>query len=163
MATVRARGPAAARADLVCAAVYPTRSTVYQRTLPLRFLVLWAVFGRRRLRLHLHEYQRLRRLLRWPRGPPAGPPGHGLECERAGGGGIGVGRSGGQVVRRGGRPADQRDGATLRTGRTFPTRTGTIGVFGMRRDDKSPEWLAEVLSAQDVSFSRVEAGGWRLG
>jgi hypothetical protein len=158
------RARQAARAGGICVAVYPTRSTVYRWSLPLRLLTLWWTFGRGRLRLHLHEFQHLRRMLRWPVAALL-PLTHRVvvssDSERravAAAWRGAVGRWCEVVVAPPTNGTAAPEGPALRP----VSRSGTVGVFGMRRDDKPLPWLVGALGALDPSFRRLElaGGGW---
>lgn len=150
-----------ARTGATCVAVYPTRSTVYRRSLPLRFVLLWGAFGRSRLRLHLHEHRNLRRLLRWPVSTLV-PLARRVVVSSAGEQGSVAsawwGRAGRWSEVLVAPPANGTPGpATLPARRRPPS--GTVGVFGMGRDDKPVAWLEQALVALDPSFRRLELAG----
>ncbi|MBA2279811.1 MAG: hypothetical protein H0W25_01050 [Acidimicrobiia bacterium] len=156
---------AAARTGAVAVAVYPTRSTVYQRDLLLRAAVVRLAFGRRRFRLHLHEYRHLRKMLRWPATIALLLPQRivvSTESER-----DAVARALGGLV---GRRCEVV--VAVPTSGTSPTATDleaslgpdadrdrTVGVFGMYRDDKDLSWLLDVLGRLDRRFDRLVLAG----
>lgn len=159
---------AAAGARTACAGIYPTRSTDYEPRLLWRVVVLRAVFGRRRLRLQLHEYRMLRRLLKWPVTAACLLAGRVVVSSRSEQDALRsalrglVGRRCDVVVAAptNGTPAspDEIVAATdLR-----PDADRTVGVFGMLRQDKAVDWLVSVLGRLDRRFDRlvVAGAGW---
>ena len=155
----------AAASGAPCAAVYPTRTTVYNADLPLRLLVLRVLFGRRRLRLHLHEFERLRRKLRYPATLALLLPGRIVVSSESEATAVRaalhgwIGRHREVVVcppTNGTAPAADAVAAALVPG---PDRTRTVGVFGMRRADKGVDWLVDVLTRLDRRFDRLVLAG----
>lgn len=159
---------AAARTGATCAGVYPTRSTVYEPRLLWRVVVLRLVFGRRRFRLQLHEYQRLRRMLRWPVTVAALLAGRVVvssrseqEALRRALRGL-VGRRTEVVVAApsNGTAATAAEVVMATTLAAWAPRT--VGVFGMLREDKAAGWLSATLERLDPRFDRlvVAGSGW---
>lgn len=160
---------AALRGAAGAVVVYPTIRLVERVGLVPRLLVLRALLGRRRwLRVHLHEFDRLRRRHRLAVALLTG-----LVADRV-------------VV------SSQREATALRTrfrgwaGRrevvVVPPSNGsaptdppavhdpapasrTIGVIGQLRPDKGEPWLLEVLARLDPRYDRIEVAGrdWDLG
>lgn len=158
----------AARTGAPCAGVYPTRSTVYEPRLLWRVVVLRLVFGRRRFRLQLHEYQRLRRMLRWPVTFAALLAGRVVVSSRSEQEAL-------QRALRGlvGRRTDvvvaAPSNGTAATASEIITATAlaatawrTVGVFGVLREDKAAAWLSSTLERLDARFDRlvVAGSGW---
>lgn len=160
----------ASRSGGICVFEYPTRSTVYRRSLLPRAVLLWLVFGRSRLRLHLHEYKNLRRMLKWP--VTLGLPLASRVVVSGASESAAVASALRGLVSRtcevviapptnGTAPDDAQVAQLLR--RTGPrTPTGAVGVFGMRRDDKQIAWLVEVLSGLpgDLRTLVFAGAGW---
>ena len=156
---------ASARSGATCVMEYPTASTVLQPDLVVRAVLLRALFGRRRLRLHLHEFRHLRRLLRWPVKFAALLPSRVVVSNdaeraalRAALGGL-VGRVTEVVVApptNGTAPTDAEVAAALVD---VPDRARVVGVFGMRRPDKGLDWLVDVLGRLDPRFDRLVLAG----
>jgi glycosyltransferase involved in cell wall biosynthesis len=156
---------AASRSGDAVAGVYPTRSTVYQRDLLARALLLRATFGRRRFRLHLHEYRKLRKKLRWPVTAVLLLPGRIIvsnadeqQAVRSALRGL-VGRRTDVVVvppTNGSAPSRDEVDRALQPG---PERERTAGVFGMRRPDKGIDFLLDVLARLDPRFDRLVLAG----
>jgi glycosyltransferase involved in cell wall biosynthesis len=159
---------AAARTGAVCVGVYPTTMTVYRPGLLPRAVILRALFGRARLRFHLHEFQHLRRMLRWPAKVALLLPGrvvvssaperdavrgafHGLigrRCEVE----VAAPTNGTAPT------AEELDVSTA----AHPDQGRTVGVFGLYRPDKGIDWVDAVLERLDPRFDRlvVAGGGW---
>jgi hypothetical protein len=156
---------AAARTGAPCAGVYPTRSTVYQPQLLIRALALRVAFGRRRFRLHLHEFKRLRRMLRWPVELALLLPGVVVvssESERAAVRGALRGLVGRLVEVRVAAPTNGAAPTTAEVelaAQPGPDAPRTVGVFGAYRPDKGAAWLEEVLERLDARFDRLVVGG----
>lgn len=163
----RARHAASADGS-VCVGVYPTTATIYRAGLLPRALVLRALFGKERFRLHMHELQHLRRLLRWPAELAMLLPGRVIvssESEAAAARRSVKGWVGRRAAVRVAAPtngtapaAAEIDVAT----EPHPDRSRTVGVFGLYRPDKGAEWLTELLDRLDPRFTRlvVAGGGW---
>lgn len=159
------RARAVARTGATCAGVYPTRSTVYRADLLLRALVLRVVFGRRRFRLHLHEFRHLRRMLRWPAELVLLLPGVVVvssASEQAAVRGALRGIVGRLVEVRVAAPTNGAAPTALEVelaSRPAPEATRTVGVFGAFRPDKGAAWLEDVLARLDPRFDRLVVGG----
>ncbi|MGI8663274.1 MAG: hypothetical protein ACR2LQ_08715 [Acidimicrobiales bacterium] len=152
----------------VCVGVYPTTMTVYRVGLLPRAVVLRALFGRERFRLHLHEYQHLRRMLRWPVTLVALLAGRIIvssaserDALRAAARGL-IGRRCTVEVAaptNGMSPSRHDLDVALEPN---PERERTVGVFGLCRPDKGADWLAHTLERLGPQFNRlvVAGGGW---
>jgi hypothetical protein len=157
---------AAARTGGICVVEYPTRSTVYQASLPLRAVALWALFGRSRLRVHLHEYRNLRRMLRWPvtaslvlvHRVVVSSPREQAAVSAALHGRIGQWC---EIVVAPPTNGSAPSGADLSGLPTADAGRGgrTVGLFGMRRDDKAVDWLFAVLDSLPPDFDRLVLAG----
>jgi glycosyltransferase involved in cell wall biosynthesis len=151
------RADAAGAAGVVLA--YPTNSQVERIALVPRLLVVRWTMRRRWVRLHLHEFDRLRRRLRIPVALMTG-----IVADRV-------------VV------SSQREADALRTsyrgwaaraeivvappanGQAPPPgvgtapRPGVVGVVGQLRPDKGLAWLLDLLGRLDPAFDQLEVVG----
>jgi len=159
---------AAARSGAPCVGVYPTRSTTYELRLLWRVVALRIVFGRRRFRLQLHEYRRLRRMLRWSVTPACLLVGRVVvssrserDAVRSALGGL-VGRRCDVVVAPPTNGTAPTDDEIVAATELDADAGRTVGVFGMLRDDKAVQWLDDVLAGLGDRYCRlvVAGSGW---
>jgi glycosyltransferase involved in cell wall biosynthesis len=148
---------------------YPALAVLHRPGLLGRCVLLLVLFGRPRLRLHLHEFQHLRRMLRYP--VTAALPLFGRVVVsspserdavraalprwlRARTEVLAVPPTNATVPAPGGleHPGDRRS----------PADALRVGVFGSLRPDKDPAWLAEVVAALGPRIGRLEliGRGW---
>jgi glycosyltransferase involved in cell wall biosynthesis len=148
--------------------VYPTVSHVERVRLIPRLLLVRRRMRRRWVRVHLHEFDRLRRRHRPVIALMAGliadrtvvsseREANGLRRRYRGWGG----RREVAVVppANGSAPSPEEARAVI-----DERRPGTVGLFGQCRLDKGQEWLLDVLAALDARFDRLEivGRGWEV-
>lgn len=155
---------AASTAALVLA--YPSASTFQRPVTARRAASLARAFRRRGLpvRIWLHEFRRLHRVHR-----AAVAPLLRLATDRV----VVSGDTEAAAVRRALRVVGRRGVEVVVAPPVSPTapspgatppaapehRDRTVGVFGMLRPDKGPDWLASVLHRLDARFDRLELAG----
>lgn len=157
----------AARRSPTCVWVFPTRSIVDRPDLVLRLAVCRWMFQHGAVRLHLHEFRRLRRKLRYPITLAlalatdrivVSSASEAAAVRRAGFGWAARGREVRVVPPvNGTTPTDAE--IDVVAGPSSADRRRTLGVFGMHRPDKGDQWLADILRRLDRRFDRVVVAG----
>lgn len=148
--------------------VYPTIHQVERVALVPRLLLLRRAVGRRRwVRVHLHEFERLRRRHRIGVALLTGAVADRVvvssarEATSLGERYRGwAGRKGVSVVP----PSNGSAPATAPVAHSVPPAGRVVGIIGQLRPDKGLPWLLDVLGRLDARFTRVEVIGrdWDL-
>jgi hypothetical protein len=139
---------------------YPSASTFQQPATALAALRLRRAAAGRPVRLWLHEYRRFHRVHRAIVRPLLR-----LATDRIV---VSNEREAAAVRRVAGRrdvvvvPPPNATAPVAPLPPALPSRSHTVGVFGMRRPDKGESWLSEALVRLDARFTRLElaGGGW---